>query len=415
MTDSIQSSNDQTTALPDRLPRLCGADVELGNFILGQTSVLGSGGEASRMLLREIAGLPGNGGSTLEPYGYSPWQSQHGRWRDNTDWSSRRYASGASTNSWQSPGFFNPQDWGRKFLPANGGCVYIDLEHLELCQPEVLGAHEHLACWHAMLRIARQALQAANARLPAGQTLQVLVNNSDGQGNSYGSHLNFLLQRRTWDNLFQRKIHHLLYLAAFQVSSIVLTGQGKVGSENGAPAVAYQISQRADFFETLSGEQTTCHRPIVNSRDEALCGSGWYFAEQDRPAATRARLHVIFYDSNLCHAAHLLKVGLMQIMLTMLEAERIRPSLILDDPVAAVVLWSHDPTLHAQARLASGKKRSAVDLQRYFWDEMHRFVEAGGCDGVVPRARDILTLAHDTLRKLQAPSSTPWLAGSTGC
>ena len=39
------------------------------------------------------------------------------------------------------------------------------------------------------LRIARDALHRANARLPGGQKIQVLVNNSDGQGNSYGSHL----------------------------------------------------------------------------------------------------------------------------------------------------------------------------------------------------------------------------------
>src|SRR5207245_816604 len=105
-----------------------------------------------------------------------------------------------------------------------------------------------------------------------GQRIHVLVNNSDGRGNAYGSHLNFLVTRRAWDNIFERKLHHMLYLASFQVSSIVYTGQGKVGSENGMPAVAFQLSQRADFFETLTGMQTTHERPIVNSRDEALCG-----------------------------------------------------------------------------------------------------------------------------------------------
>ena len=123
-----------------------------------------------------------------------------------------------------------------------------------------------------MLRIARTAMVNANEKLPAGRQIQVLVNNSDGRGNSYGSHLNFLITRRCWDNIFRRKIHYMLYLAAFQASSIVYTGQGKVGSENGAPEVEFQLSQRADFFERLVGSQTTHNRPIVNSRDEALCG-----------------------------------------------------------------------------------------------------------------------------------------------
>ena len=112
----------------------------------------------------------------------------------------------------------------------------------------------------------RTALEAANEAQPAGQRIQVLVNNSDGQGNSYGSHLNFLIGRRTFDNLFYRKAHYLQFLASFQVSSILLTGQGKVGAENGRPSTPYQFSQRADFCATLQGVQTTYDRPIVNSR-----------------------------------------------------------------------------------------------------------------------------------------------------
>ena len=52
--------------------------------------------------------------------------------------------------------------------------------------------YDYVAAWHAMLLIACQALEQANARCyPEGQ-IQVLINNSDGRGNSYGSHLQFL-------------------------------------------------------------------------------------------------------------------------------------------------------------------------------------------------------------------------------
>ena len=44
---------------PPRLPKLCGADVELGNFIEGVQRAGGSGSEASRALLREIDGIRG--------------------------------------------------------------------------------------------------------------------------------------------------------------------------------------------------------------------------------------------------------------------------------------------------------------------------------------------------------------------
>jgi proteasome accessory factor A len=417
---------------PKRLPKLVGADVELGNFILGLSRQNGTCDEASRALLREVEGYPNaRHDDAVEglPLSDSPPHHSFGRTSmyDPPEWPLNRgqddHDYGSGYGSYYGGGMryggdsgddadegaraggcyrYSSQDWGRKYLPANGGCCYIDLSHLELCQPESLSAYDHVALWHAMLRIARRALLAANERLASGQKIHVLVNSSDGQGNSYGSHQNFLITRRAWDNIFQRKIHFALYLAAFQASSIIYTGQGKVGGENGQPAVSYQISQRADFFKTLLGPQTTYHRPIINSRDETLCGRWHYYGPKDSETSQMARLHVIFFDSTLAHVACLLKVGVMQIILSMLEAEQVNPNLILDDPVEAVAAWSHDPTLHACARMAGGQKLTAVELQMLFLEEAEKFLDAGGCEGIVPRAGEILSLWKDTLLKLKA-------------
>jgi hypothetical protein len=384
------------TAL-DILPKLCGADIELGNFVLGAQAKRGTGYEASRLLLREIDGLPRANAFRGEPCTCPACTRarEESRAGESVEGNGR-----ASKGNGAGRVVVNPQDWGRKYLPSNGGCIYIDLDHLELCIPEVVSAYDHVACWHAMLRIARAAMDTANERLPEGKQIQVLVNNSDGMGNSYGSHLNFLISRRTWDNIFRRKIHYMLYLAAFQASSIVYTGQGKVGSENGAPNVEFQLSQRADFFERLVGSQTTHNRPIINSRDEALCGRSGRCARD--AAEERARLHVIFFDNTLSHVASLLKVGAMQIVLSMIEAERVNADLLLDDPVEAVVKWSHDPGLQARAALASGEQITAVELQLRFLEAAKRFIARGGCKGAVPRATEILALWEDTLLKLQA-------------
>jgi proteasome accessory factor A len=388
----IQSSQDETQL--SRLPILCGADIELGNFILGLERADGTSHIAATALLREIEGIQDEKISTRSSGGYSSSRGNYG------------YGSYASQHEEdERPGGqskFNPQDWGRKFLPANGGCAYIDLEHLELCVPEVISAWDHVACWHAMLNIAGQAATAANAKLPPGQKTQVLVNNSDGKGNSYGSHLNFLITRQAWDNIFRRRIHYLLFLASFQASSIVYTGQGKVGSENGTAPVEFQISQRADFFETLMGPQTTYHRPLVNSRDEPLCGRRSDAAGDEDPSETMARLHVIFFDNTLCHVSSLLKVGVMQIVLAMIEAGQINLELVLEDPVEAAVSWSHDPQLEDRQPLISGKEVTAVELQFQFLADAKEFVAAGGCEGIVPRAEEILALWEDTLTKLAA-------------
>ncbi len=379
------------------LEKVCGADFELGASLHGANLPDRTGQTAALLVLREIPGLPlARRNVTFcycRPcvarrqaldYGYSIDPAV------NEECERTKFGSD-----------YNAQDFARRFLPGNGGCFYDDMGHPEACIPEVRSARDHVAATHAMLALAREATRKAGARLPAGVRLVVLANNSDGQGHSYGSHLNFLITRAARDGLFDRRLHHLLFLAAYQVSSILFTGQGKAGSENGRPPVDFQISQRADFFEVLVAQQTTWNRPIVNARDEALCGPD-YGANACADAADKARLHVIFYDQSLCHTAHFLKVGVMQIILAMIEAGEVRGDLALDDPVAAVVAWSHDPDLKARARLVSGRMVRAIELQEMFIEE----AQACHCEGIVPEAAFIIDLWADTLAKLRARDFT---------
>ncbi len=354
------------TTAPRRVPKILGADVELGNFIEGVDVPAGSGGIAARLLLSEIPGIPAHGSEAARP---------------------------------QSAG--SPQDWGRRFLAGNGGCAYIDLDHLELALPETFSAFDHVAHWRAMLQVARGAAGRVNRRMDTGYRVRALANTSDGHGHSYGAHVSVLLTRTAWDNLLRRKPHHLAYLAAFQASSIVITGAGKVGSENDRPWVDYQLSQRADFIETTVGEQTTYNRPLVNGRDEALCGPS-VFRNDERPGAPDlARLHVIFFDATLCQVATLLRVGTLQLVTALIEAERVEPQLALDDALGALQQWSADPSLTARARLVAGGDVTAVELQQRFLDEARAVEASRGFDGIVPRAAEILDLWEDTLRRLR--------------
>jgi proteasome accessory factor A len=92
----------------------------------------------------------------------------------------------------------------------------------------------------------------------------------------------------------------------------------------------------------------------------------------------------------------------MQLVIGLLEAERVDLRLLLDDPIAALVRWSRDPGLQARARLVSGQALTAVELQERFLDEARRFADAGGYDGIVPRAAEIIALWEDTLAQLRA-------------
>jgi len=58
--------------------------------------------------------------------------------------------------------------------------------------------------------------------------------------------------------------------------------------------------------------------------------------------------------------------------LTLLDLGLINPRLILDDPLAALQCYSHDPTLKARAELISGERITALELQCAFLDEVKR-------------------------------------------
>lgn len=369
----------------DCVPKLIGGDVELGNFLIGKAAGAGpSDYEASRLLLAKIDGLPRR------------WSQPLGNARDMLASlaAGRRRGYGPSLL-----GGNRSQDWCRKYLRTNGGCIYIDLNHLELATPEVRSARDYEAAWSAMLRIARQAQGAVNAELAPDARVAVLANNSDRQSHSYGGHQSFLVSRRMFDNMVHEQMFpSFFYLCAYQVSSVVFTGQGKVGSENHAPYARFQISQRADFIECLAGEQTTYRRPLINTRDEPLCGPR--HGNTGLPGDRYARLHVIFYDTNLAPVATFLKVGVMQLILAMIEAGFIDAGLLLADPLRALRVWSRDPSCTAAMPLLSGRMRTAVELQLEFLEQAQRFAETHGFAGLVPDAELILALWQDTLGKL---------------
>lgn len=367
----------------NRTKKLSGADIELGNFILSDDD--DSANSCYRAASAVLAATDGIPASNHACAGMPPACG-------NSVWD-----PGAASASGYGGSSTNLQDQGRKFLTANGSSVYIDLGHFELAAAETGSARDHVAMHKALLGTARQSLARANAALPGGQRIVLLANNSDGQGASYGGHLNMLVTRSLWDDVFRNKVFPALFvLCAYQVSSICFTGQGKVGAENGRPPVPFQLTQRGDFFECLVAERTTFMRPIVNSRDEAHCG-----IESPTVGNQLARLHVIFYDTNLAEASTYLKVGVLQLVTAMLEAGQGDDSLILADPLSALLHWGHDPELRATARLLDGQRVTAVELQLLFLEAARGCAERGTFDGYVADAGKILDLWEDTLLKLE--------------
>jgi len=263
---------------------------------------------------------------------------------------------------------------------ANGGRLYVDGAHPEYSTPEVSNARDLVLFEKAGERLFDRCREAANATLPPHQQLFLYKNNSDGKGNSYGYHENYLVSRRLG---FDRLVEGL---TPFLVSRIIFCGAGKVGSENGAEPCDYQISQRADFFETLIGLDTMAKRPIINTRDEPHADEEKY-----------RRLHVIVGDSNMSELTTYLKVGTTAIVLALVEDGCIRKDLSLEDPVRAIKEISHDTTCRRKVRLKRGKELSAIDLQREYLElalEYYATAEAS------PQVSDLLERWQAVLDRL---------------
>ena len=286
---------------------------------------------------------------------------------------------------------YTPDDYGMyDLMLANGARFYIDHAHPEYSTPECLSPRMLVAADKAgeiILDRCRQWVSASRA-LPSGQEILIYKNNSDHKGNSYGCHENYLLDAAFFENLLYRKVHWVFrYLLPFLITRIILCGAGKVGAENGTPAVGFQISQRADFFGELIGPQTSYQRPLFNTRDEPHAD----------PARFR-RLHVILGDANMAEFSTYLKVGTTQLVLRMLEDQFIRADFTLADPLAALQIVARDLSFRQPLRLESGQKMTAVEIQEMYLALARQYLEqAGGSD----EERDVLEKWADALDALQ--------------
>jgi proteasome accessory factor A len=263
---------------------------------------------------------------------------------------------------------------------VNGARYYVDHAHPEYSCPEVTNARDLVVHEKAGERVVELSRREANTLLPAGAEMLIHKNNSDRKGNSYGSHENYLMDRRT---SFKQIVEHLM---PFFVTRQVFTGAGKVGSENRAHPCDYQLSQRSDFFETEVALDTMVKRPIINTRDEPHADREKY-----------RRLHVIVGDSNMSESTIYLRNGVTALVLSMIEDGGIDRNLSLRDPVRAIKEVSHDPTCRREIDLDRGGKASAVQVQFEYLELAQRY--AGGSED--PMTRDLLERWQRTLESLQ--------------
>ncbi len=266
----------------------------------------------------------------------------------------------------------------------NGARYYVDHAHPEYSTPECTNARDLVIHDKAGERVLAESIRASRRVMQPNQSIVAYKNNSDGKGNSYGTHENYLMSRVTPFPMIVR------YLTPFLVTRQIFTGAGKVGSEgiNARHNVDFQLTQRADFFEVEVGLETTFKRPIINTRDEPHADPEKY-----------RRLHVIMGDANMSEVATFLKVGTTAIVLKMIEDDFISADLSLAEPVAALKAISADPTCRVTVSLADGRTVRAVDLQWEFLEWARKYLVSRDVD---PVTAEILSRWEQILSALES-------------
>jgi len=251
---------------------------------------------------------------------------------------------------------------------TNGARYYVDHAHPELSTPECADAAAAVLYDRAAELIAVHSMRAAAALLGDGTSIVVYKNNSDGRGNSYGCHENYLIDRAT---PFSRIVQ---FATAHFVTRSIFTGAGKVGAE--APGMpvdpkVFQLTQRADFIEEEVGLETTLKRPIVNTRDEPHADAAKY-----------RRLHVILGDANMAQVATFLKLGTTALVLALAEDEMRGQVPAFASPVAALRQVSRDLSLRRPLMLEDGRTITALGVQWELLAAARDYVQRHGCGAV---------------------------------
>ncbi|OKL49043.1 hypothetical protein BSR29_04210 [Boudabousia liubingyangii] len=230
-------------------------------------------------------------------------------------------------------------------VTTNGGRFYVDHAHPEVSTPECWTVPALIQEHQKMLSMVREA-QAL-----AGNRWRLFGNNVDGKGSTWGHHENYRISREVdFGDLAALFAGHL-------VSRQVYCGAGRLGVGSAGAVKNFQISQRADYVECLTGLQTTFNRPLINTRDEA-----------HDDASKWRRLHVIVGDFNQVDYSTYLRVGSTSLVLWALERRCLRgltledEGMALVDAVLEVQKISHDTTLTASVELRGGQSVTALEL-----------------------------------------------------
>jgi Pup amidohydrolase len=357
------------------VPKVCGIETEYGIILRG--------GESNPILASSVL---------VNAYVQHLGRDDIAGRPTKVSWDFEDESPGVDARGWTAAGAMPPEVETHlvNAVLTNGARYYVDHAHPEYSSPECRTPKSATVYDRAGEIVMQRSMEAAKLNLPPGQEIVVYKNNSDGKGNSYGTHENYLMDRSV---PFSRVVNSII---PFFVTRQIFTGAGKVGSEfpGSSKDVPFQITQRADFFEEEVGLETTLKRPIVNTRDEPHSDAQRY-----------RRLHVINADCTVSEFATYLKLGTAAIVLSMIEDQFFESrALSLAAPVHGMRHVSWDLTLRAPLELTDGRRMTALEIQWEFLRLAQQYQASHGTEAIDPtgiQGPEILAMWEGVLTDLE--------------
>jgi len=176
-------------------------------------------------------------------------------------------------------------------------------------------------------------------------------------------------------------------LTPFLLSRPIIAGSGMV-DEYGH----FQLADKATAMNCLTGFGGLLgDRPIycLGHFFKTVYADAWLAPQQYvRLFRPRQRLQIALGDSNLVDTAEYLRVGTTLLVLDVIEAGEMPTVPQVRRPIHALRSICGDPTLTTRIPLAGGRRATALEIQRFYWEACRRFLDRR--PDAPPEARDVL-------------------------
>jgi proteasome accessory factor A len=241
------------------------------------------------------------------------------------------------------------------FYCANGTHFYADCSKAEAATPEVEGPQDLVRYMKAIEVMMNHAAGEIEAKGRGTREVYVCRGNVDYSSDAtWGSHESYQ-HRCAPAALHEVLLPHL-------VTRAIYAGSGGWRAMHG---LEFTLSPRAAHVDKVISPDSTNGgrpggRPILHAKDEPLTREGYH------------RLHLILGDSLYSEKAMLLRFGVTQLLVALVDAGGSAPAISLRNPVTALHTVAADTSCKARLPLTDGGKLTAVEVQRRYLEWVAR-------------------------------------------